>query len=774
MVKVLRGVALAATIGMVIHPTGAEAEMVLAEGGEAKCVIVRQPGATEPERYAVEELASTLKQMTGADYRVVEATGEVPAAAIVVGPGAAAEAAFPEVKLGSFGEEQIAIRTKGNRLLLAGGRPRGTLYAVYRFLQDECGVRWWAPWATTVPKQATLRIRDLAVDARPAFESRDPFWFPAFDGDWAARNCANGQTARLTEKHGGKVIYKGFVHTFYPLVPPEEHFQAHPEWYSLIGGQRKVEGGQLCTTNPQLRDFLVERVKQWLRESPEARIVSVSQNDWYGACECEKCKALDDAEGSHAGTMLSLANYVADQIKDEFPKVAVDTLAYQYTRKAPKTVRPRPNVIVRLCSIEANFAAPLEDKSNQAFADDLRAWGKISNRLYIWDYTTNFAHYTQPHPNWFSLGPNVRFFHQNGAKGLFEQGAYQSHGGEMSELRAWVLAQLLWNPDQDDRKLIDEFLKGYYGAAAAPIKRYIDLLHEKAAGYYMTCYSPPSAPFLDFPTLSRAERLWQEAEAAVKDDPDLLWRVRQGHLPVRYVFLQRWAQLRRDAQDANADWPLPTSRKAVADEWLAVATGSGPAGWSPMTRVNEGGLTPQAFIARFAVDSPDRGKNPPPPPDIEGADASTGIEGQESLARLYGEGSRAVVQPDPLASDGTAVRMPGDHREWAFQMPFSELGKRAGTGRWRVYATVRVETAEGADASTTAFTAGVYDSEARKDAGTVGPSISETTATGYRSYLLGTVDAKDALYIWVAPAANPGVKAVWVDRVYLTPAPDGP
>jgi len=325
----------------------------------------------------------------------------------------------------------------------------------------------------------------------------------------------------------------------------------------------------------------VERVREWIREAPEASIVSVSQNDWYGACECPNCKAIDEREGSHAGTMLALANYVTEKIGPEFPNVAIDTLAYQYTRHAPRTIRPLPNVIVRLCSIECDFGAPLEEKSNQAFADDLRAWGKLSHRLYIWDYTTNFAHYPLPHPNWFSLGPNVRFFHQNGAKGLFEQGAYQSNGGEMSELRAWVLARLLWDPYQDDRKLIDEFLNGYYGAASGrPIRQYMDLLHQKASGFYLTCYNSPSAPFLDFATLSRAERLWQAAEAAAGKAPDRLWRVRQGHLPVRYAFLQRWTQLRRECLEADAEWPLPLSRKTVADEWLSVATGPGPAGWT--------------------------------------------------------------------------------------------------------------------------------------------------------------------------------------------------
>ena len=90
------------------------------------------------------------------------------------------------------------------------------------------------------------------------------------------------------------------------------------------------------------------------------------------------------------------------------------------------------------------------------FARDIRDWHRLTDRLYIWDYTTDFSHYLLPFPNYYVLGPNVRLFHQNGVVGLFEQGAYQSFSGEMSEMRAWVLAQLLWNPYQDDRKLVRE------------------------------------------------------------------------------------------------------------------------------------------------------------------------------------------------------------------------------------------------------------------------------------------------------------------------------
>jgi len=377
----------------------AHANFAIATDGKPECVIVRQAGATAPELKAADELARTLEQITGAKFIIRDSGEEISDRAIIIGPGASAQKYFPEVPFADLGADEIVVRTKGNKLLLAGGRTRGTLYAVCRFLQSECGVRWWTPWATTIPHQPNLRAGNLNIRYAPPFEYRSPYWFCAFDPAWSYRNGSNDQRSGLTADDGGCIQYKGFSHTFYQLVPPEKYFAEHPEWFSMVKGKRTADHAQLCLTNPKLRDFVVERVKEWLHESPDANIVSVTQNDWRNWCECPDCKALDDSEGSQAGTILTFANYIAEKIAPEFPNVAIDTFAYHYSQTPPKTLKARTNVIVRLCSIESNFREPLDAPSNTKFADDIRQWTKICPRLYIWDYTTDFSNYVLPHPN---------------------------------------------------------------------------------------------------------------------------------------------------------------------------------------------------------------------------------------------------------------------------------------------------------------------------------------------------------------------------------------
>jgi hypothetical protein len=584
----------------------ARAELVLSSGGKARCVLLQQSQATAPEQHAVAELKLHLDEITGASFSIV--TDDKPSSppAIIVGQGTLASKFFPELDLQKFGPEEFVIRAKNGRLLLAGGRPRGSIYAVNRFLQDQCGVRWWTPWATNIPHQPTLRVADLNIRFSPAFEYRGPYWFTGFDPLWKSRNGANDENHLIPAELGGCIRYKGFCHTFYPLVPPEKYFADHPEWYSMIKGKRTHDRAQLCLTNPQLRDFVVQRSKEWLRECPECEIISITQNDWFGACECPDCKALDDAEGSHSGTMLAFANYIADKIEPEFPNVAVDTFAYQYTRKPPKTLRARPNVIVRLCSIECNFREPLDHPSNAAFAEDIVKWSGICPRLYIWDYVTDFKNYILPHPNWFTLGPNLRFFAAHKVRGVFEEGAYGGYGSEMGELRAWVLTQLLWNPHQDDRKLIADFLQGYYGKdAAKPISQYLDLLYAASKDFYLACFlrkDPPS--YLDAKTIVHAEQLWQQAEKAADPNQEFLIRVRIAHLPLRYAILKHWKQFRVACRNQNQTWPLSDSRKQVAAEFEKVCRGYPDRDWTHIQVLNEHGSKVEDFLKQVNSDVP--------------------------------------------------------------------------------------------------------------------------------------------------------------------------
>jgi len=381
----------------------------------------------------------------------------------------------------SLKAEGYGILSVGNCLYITGGDDRGVSYGVYTFLEDYVGVRFCSSKYTVIHQADVLNVPgDLAVTFNPHFEYRNVFWYDYIQNpDFAAKNKMNVAGGNWTDKPGSPVYAGIWVHSLGVLNGAPAHV---------------VNETQPCLTDETVYQRILGNVKKWLRENPDSKIISISQNDsnpddW--SCKCEKCRAINEAEGTPMGNLLAFVNRIADDLKEEYPDVVVDTLAYQYTRKPPKHMIPRDNVCIRLCSIEYSFSRALNDpasEKNMEFAQILESWGKVCKRLYIWDYTTNFAFEQAPFPNLHILWDNVRLFKENNVRGVLEQGNYQSYSTEFEELRGYLLAKLLWNPDMTKEgyfALMDEFLQDYYGEGWRYVREYIDKTSKKAADHVM-------------------------------------------------------------------------------------------------------------------------------------------------------------------------------------------------------------------------------------------------------------------------------------------------
>ena len=521
-------------------------ELVLATRGQPALYSIVRPAAASPSQvYAAEELQSFTRQMTGVTLPIVTDDQPLPAKAILLGDTRhTAKILGRPANVKELGDDGFRLKTCAPHLLAIGGPVRGTLYGVYELL-ESAGCRWYASWHSAIPTLDAWTVPALDDIQKPAFPMREPFWFDMFDGDLAARNKMNGHSMRLEAKHGGKVRFGSdlFVHTFERLVPVTEFFDAHPEYFSEIDGKRIREHAQLCLSNPDVLKIVTDRVLAHIRKDPGARLFSVSQNDWKNPCACPLCKAVDDREGSHAGSLIAFVNQVAEAVEKEFPDVWIETLAYQYTRHPPKTIRPRRNVVPRLCTIECEFSKPLDKSAfeeNRKFVEEIRTWSVISDKLYIWDYVTNFLHYLGPIPNVRALQGNVQFFRDNRVVGLFEQGAYQGRHGEFAELKAWLLARWLWNPDRPAKPLLDDFFAGYYGPAAPFVRTYFEELHDFYAGpdIVLRIYDDPAKGPVTDAFYEKAAGLWRQAEDAVRGTP-FAYNVRMGALPVLYARFTR-------------------------------------------------------------------------------------------------------------------------------------------------------------------------------------------------------------------------------------------
>lgn len=742
---------------VVAGAAGNDTTLVLVDQGKSDYVICLPSEPTPVQRTAAAELQEHLALVTGATLPIRrENQIDDQQKSIIVGDAARLDKIAPELNLQQLGYDGIVIRTCGPHLVLAGHATRGALYAVYTFLEDVVGCRWWTSTESYIPKRTTLRIEPLDRVHEPRLQSRAAFYRDAFDPVFAARRKLNGHHHRIPAEYGGHRPFCGFVHTFYPLLPPEKYFDRHPEWYSEIDGRRTHHHAQLCLTNDAMRRELTANALARLRNQPDAQFLSISQNDWYGRCECENCLRVEQSEDSPAGPLLRFVNAVAEDVEKEFPDVLVETLAYQYTRQPPKLTRPRDNVVIRLCSIECSFVQPLADGAqNEAFRNDILGWSRTADRLFVWDYVTNFSSYILPHPNLRVLGPNIRFFVDHHVIGLFEQGDAHSSVGDFVRLRAWLISQLMWNPDLDERLLIREFMQGYYGPAAPHLIEYLAIIHDAAerSGTYLRCFMEDTSGWLALEDLNAAMACFDRAAAAVADNPELAKRVRRERLPLDHVWLNRYDALQRTARIRRLSFAGPEDPMAACEEFIRLA--------------NEFDVRQHREHGRFQdyeANLRSRFRPPGPPPErCRDLDADQWFDVPAHQIHLARPGEWTFVVQDPLAADGNAVRMPGDHRQWAAQVRFSE-DLRVGNP-WRCYVVARYE---GSVDEGVAMTMGIYDSRDGRSVTHHQVDVDSAIAGRYQVFDLGTHDLRGQMYLWVAPPERLGqIDSVLIDRIFF-------
>lgn len=583
--------------------TGCDTGKTLTRNGKSDYTIVIASTASPSTVYGAEELQKFLKEMTGADIPIVADTEPMAEHEIILGSNNHLKQLNQTIDFYALGDEGYVLRTVGSHLVIAGGDLRGNLYGVYGLLEDVLGCRWFTPEINRIPKYARLKLPELDETVVPMLEYREPYIWDAKDGDWAARNRINRNTSAgtLGERHGGQIEWVPgmFVHTFERLVPKSKYYESHPEYFSLVNGVRIKELSQLCCTNEDVFHIVTEGVLKAFRDNPQAKILALDQNDCYNFCECDKCQAVAEKEGSQMAPVLQMVNRVADEVKKEFPDRAIVTLAYQWTRHAPKAIKPRDNVIIRLCSIECCFTHPFDtcdSETNISFTKDVGDWSRISNRLWVWNYTTDFSHYLLPFPNLLTRKANLKLFVDHNVTGMFQQDTPNIPHGELSELGAYLHAKLLWNPDYDTDMAINEFLDAYYGDAASQIRAYIDYIHEKAKreNVHMGCYESPETALLSGNFFAVADSVWDEAEKAVAGKAEYLERVQASRLSPEYAYVARDINNKAYYIDQNTRTAgINTGYMEKLDAFLSNAEKFG------VIYLNESGQTLEQFRARI-------------------------------------------------------------------------------------------------------------------------------------------------------------------------------
>lgn len=529
------------------------ADFTIARGGSAAVPVVVPKGASKSVRHAADELAKYLGKMSGATFTVRE--GDWKGAAIRVGdpcPGLKAEG--------------IRLKAGKGSLLVTGEGPRGPLYAVYALL-ERLGCGFWSPTNETVPQRRDIAVpASLDVTESPDFEVRDPSGISMWGSpEWRVKCAVNAgafNSNRQGEELGGFLQYD-LSQNKMGLEVDRQAFAAHPEWYALRpGGTRSMQ--HLCNVNLGVRQEILRRIRERMKERPDLRQVALGLNDGYEFCTCATCDRMRKEDGRQTVLEVDLANWVAGQLAAEFPKLRYLVFAYEKTLHPPKRLKPHPAVDVCVACLEyRNFARP--PSVTKGYYDSLREWGELTaNNVYVWSYNAQWTNFIAPWPTVDLLGDETREYRDLGVRGVF----WQMSDGTISDfcdLRAWLAAKLLWNASQDEMALMEKWCRGACGAGGAKVFEWLKVckaarLRLKSLG----AYQGGTRSILTADETLRGEELLAAAEAATKGDARTHDQVRKIRASTLMAMLCRYnADLAAEARKRGVK--IPTRVEILAD-----------------------------------------------------------------------------------------------------------------------------------------------------------------------------------------------------------------
>jgi len=536
--------------------------------------IVTPDSPSEQIAFAADELKSYLETITGATFPVVAESTNPTGKRIFVGAGNMSEAIvgtsiIDSLGIAGTGDDGFLVRYVNEDIILIGEEPRGTLYAVFSFLEKEVGCRWFNWHGDEYLPQINGDLDIITVDRyeHPAFLNRDMYWNPRYnylekEADFLLRTRMNGPSIAsntldvLDTKYGGgayEVKYPS-VHSAFYYVEPDTYFATHPEYYGMFNGARWAF--HLNWLDSGLRSTLQTNVASHIDTYGDG-IYSISQNDtFFDFSDDSASLALYASEGTNGAALFQCLANMANTFKTSYPNVMLSTLAYRksQTEVPPSTITFPDNVIVRFAAFDDDFSKSLLDTNNAETKQNLEGWTDVTQNLWTWYYPCAFGHKgALPYGNLTRLYEDFSLYAQNGLNGHYVQYDNSiSFNHDLSDLKIWLINKLLWNPSDDIDAMVIDFAGHYYGKAAPEILEYIAAVEEGLAnmGNFMT--SNPGIGqyrYLTNEFLVECQGIFDEAEQAVASDSTLFLRVKQARMSLDRACLLVWYAQWRPLKD---------------------------------------------------------------------------------------------------------------------------------------------------------------------------------------------------------------------------------
>ena len=518
--------------------------------------IVLADSCIPAEKTAAEELKTCLAKMLGAPCEIVtEAMATGPS--IFVGPTAFAQK--NGIDCPTLDREEWVLRTTAGSLIVAGGRPRGTLYAAYETL-ERLGFVWPDVKAEHVPKIGAENI-SWNLQGKPAIMNRCIYSGVGNSPEtvrFLVRNRMNAQVA-IPEELGGCESHgsPNGCHTFHAYTGKDWP----DEWFAMNKQGQRVRStsgsgpSQLCLTSPGARKAACDQLRAFIKGDREKagspdlypRIYDISQNDCDGECHCPTCTAVLEREGAYSGVLLDFINFVAGDIGKDYPEIYVQTFAYTFTLKTPEHIKPASNVLIRVCKLGCEFLPefkpdtqfPNSHARNRDYRDNFLRWAGISPNLAVWDYWILYMKpYHPPYLNARHLQEDIAFYCDHKVKTIFVE-CESAASTSFHPFKVWLGLKMMQDPRQSYDALAARFCRAQYGPAAEPMLTFINYLQdrEKAADTALGLITPNAIPYLDADFFITVNALLDGAERLASGNPAALLKIARERVPVDAALL---------------------------------------------------------------------------------------------------------------------------------------------------------------------------------------------------------------------------------------------
>ena len=543
MARSSRAIPLLIAVLSLLGPLAPGKDYTVFSGGKSGYSIVVSSKASESEKYAAQELQSCIEAVGRVKLPVVDCGQGRVGSRIIIGYNRDSERLFPQEPKRQADDESFVYKNQSGDIVILGGGDRGTMYGVFSFLENELGCHWLAEDCTVLPSRSAYSFSSLDHSESPVIARRSILYSGIRDAFFRTHCRINERIrtspAKPIKQIGGDYSFLS-PHTMAFLLPAEKYYDSHPEYFALVDGKRINKNTQPCFSNPAVLSICINQLREIMRTYPEFSIYEVSALDNDNRCFCDKCNKRVAQLGSYTDLVLDFVNHVVDGVKREFPDKYIEFLAYgKNTSTAPISVIPRENVVIRLSDIGACRIHGFETCNSSGSAKALQAlkqWRRVTDRLVIWDYVSDFSWYHIPFPNFYAIREDFQTYDHYGIDGIFIEGNHTSPQNHFQALRIYVVTKLLWNPYADLDAIVNEFLEGYYGSSAKFIRQYFDLIHAHVkpdthlgafAKYYEDYYSEE--------LVESALRIFTKAKKAA-DNEVVLRRVEQEEFSVRLLW----------------------------------------------------------------------------------------------------------------------------------------------------------------------------------------------------------------------------------------------